>query len=93
MSDGITEARKGTYWSKKPTPTSTDNSHYLLSIMNPELYNKIMKKKKIKYSTDLQHMPNQKWHKYLVNIEEDKDLTYLVQNYIQNNDSVNLIQI
>ena len=65
MSDGITEARKGTYWGKKPTPTPTDNSNYLLSIMNPELYGKIMKKKKIKYSTDLKHMPNQKWHKYV----------------------------
>lgn len=37
--------------------------------------------------------PYQKWHKYLVNVEEDKDLTYLVQSYIQNNDSVNLIQL
>ncbi len=37
--------------------------------------------------------PYQKWYKYLVNIEEDKDLTYLVQNYIQNNASINLIQL
>jgi len=36
--------------------------------------------------------PHEKWYKFLVKIDEDKDLTYLVQSHIKKNESVNLIQ-
>lgn len=51
MSDGITEARRGTYF------------HYT-SISNPELYSQL-NSKKMKYDNKLKHMPNQKWHRYV----------------------------
>jgi hypothetical protein len=68
MSDGITEARRGTYFK---------NDKYDKSIINWELHQELMEKRKItKTSTlhepnkklnieDFKHMPNQKWHKYV----------------------------
>jgi len=59
MSDGITEARRGTYW---------DNNKYNHndSIHNPELYGKIKNTKDIKLNTEIKkYMPNQKWHRYV----------------------------
>jgi len=62
MSDGITEARRGTYWKseKYNNPTiSTD------SIINPELHYKI-KGKDVKLDKEIKkYMPNQKWHRYV----------------------------
>jgi hypothetical protein len=59
MSDGITEARRGTYW---------DNNKYNHndSIHNSELYDKIKNTKDIKLNTEIKkYMPNQKWHRYV----------------------------
>jgi hypothetical protein len=59
MGDGITEARRGTYW---------DNNKYNHndSIHNPELYGKIKNTKDIKLNTEIKkYMPNQKWHRYV----------------------------
>ena len=59
MSDGITEARRGTYW---------DNNKYNHndSIHNPELYGKIKSTKDIKLNTEIKkYMPNQKLHRYV----------------------------
>ena len=58
MSDGITEARRGTYFK---------NDKYDKSIINWELHQKMnTKKSKIdKEFKDFKHMPNQKWHKYV----------------------------
>lgn len=55
MSDGITEARRGTYWK---------NDKYDKSIINWELHQK-MNNKKSKIDKDFKHMPNQKWHKII----------------------------
>ena len=55
MSDGITEARRGTYW---------NNEKYDNSIINWELHQQLNTKKS-KISKDFKHMPNQKWHKYV----------------------------
>ena len=55
MSDGITEARKGTYFK---------NDKYDKSIINWELHQQLNSKKS-KISKDFKHMPNQKWHKYV----------------------------
>jgi hypothetical protein len=52
MSDGITEARRGTYW-------NSEKYNHNDSIHNPELYGKI------KNTKDFKHMPNQKWHKII----------------------------
>ena len=59
MSDGITEARRGTYWS--------DNKYnHNDSIINPELYGKIKNTKDVKLDTEFKkYMPNQKWHRYV----------------------------
>ena len=58
MSDGITEARRGTYWNN--SKYNTDDS-----IINPELYGKIKGTTNIKLDKEFKHMPNQKWHKYV----------------------------
>jgi hypothetical protein len=55
MSDGITEARRGTYF---------QNDKYNKSIINWELHQQLNSKKS-KISKDIKHMPNQKWHKYV----------------------------
>jgi hypothetical protein len=55
MSDGITEARRGTYFK---------NEKYDKSIINWELHQQLNTKKS-KISKDFKHMPNQKWHKYV----------------------------
>ena len=55
MSDGITEARKGTYFK---------NDKYDKSIINWELHQQ-MNNKKFKINKDFKHMPNQKWHKII----------------------------
>ena len=55
MSDGITEARRGTYFK---------NDKYDKSIINWELHQQ-MKNKKSKINKDFKHMPNQKWHKII----------------------------
>ena len=55
MSDGISEARKGTYFK---------NDKYDKSIINWELHQQLNSKKS-KISKDFKHMPNQKWHKYV----------------------------
>jgi len=55
MSDGITEARRGTYF---------QNNKYDKSIINWELHQQLNSKKS-KISKDIKHMPNQKWHKYV----------------------------
>jgi hypothetical protein len=55
MSDGITEARRGTYF---------QNDKYDKSIINWELHQQLNSKKS-KISKDFKHMPNQKWHKYV----------------------------
>jgi hypothetical protein len=59
MSDGITEARRGTYW-------LNDKYNHDDSIINPELYGKIKNTKDVKLDTkfkDFKHMPNQRLHK------------------------------
>jgi len=57
MSDGITEARRGTYW--KSDKYNND------SITNPELHYKI-KGKDVKLDKEIKkYMPNQKWHRYV----------------------------
>jgi hypothetical protein len=59
MSDGITEARRGTYWANN----KYDHND---SITNPELYGKIKNTKDIKLNTEIKkYMPNQKWHRYV----------------------------
>jgi len=59
MSDGITEARRGTYW--KSNKYNHDDS-----IINPELYYKIKSTKDIKLDKEIKkYMPNQKWHRYV----------------------------
>ena len=59
MSDGITEARKGTYW-------KSNKYDHNDSITNPELYGKIKNTKDIKLNTEIKkYMPNQKWHRYV----------------------------
>ena len=55
MSDGITEARRGTYFK---------NDKYDKSIINWELHQK-MNNKKSKIDKKIKHMPNQKWHKII----------------------------
>ena len=55
MSDGISEARRGTYF---------QNDKYDKSIINWELHQQLNSKKS-KISKDIKHMPNQKWHKYV----------------------------
>jgi hypothetical protein len=55
MSDGISEARRGTYFK---------NDKYDKSIINWELHQQLNSKKS-KISKDIKHMPNQKWHKYV----------------------------
>ena len=55
MSDGITEARRGTYFK---------NDKYDKSIINWELHQK-MNNKKSKIDKEIKHMPNQKWHKII----------------------------
>jgi hypothetical protein len=55
MSDGISEARRGTYF---------QNDKYDKSIINWELHQQLNSKKS-KISKDFKHMPNQKWHKYV----------------------------
>jgi hypothetical protein len=55
MSDGITEARRGTYFK---------DDKYDKSIINWELHQQLNSKKS-KISKDFKHMPNQKWHKYV----------------------------
>lgn len=58
MSDGITEARRGTYW-------ANNKYNHDDSIHNPELYGK-MKNTNIKLDTEInKYMPNQKWHRYV----------------------------
>ena len=59
MSDGITEARRGTYW---------DNNKYNKSIHNPELYHKLKdgwEYSDTKIKTTKDYMPDQKWHRYV----------------------------
>ena len=56
MSDGISEARRGTYF---------QNDKYDKSIINWEAHQKIMAKKQPKIDKEIKHMPNQKWHKYV----------------------------
>lgn len=54
MSDGITEARRGTYFNT--------------SISNPELYSQIKNKDMNNvpiYDNILKKMPNPKWHRYV----------------------------
>jgi hypothetical protein len=59
MSDGITEARRGTYW-------LNDKYNHDDSIINPELYGKIKNTKNVKLDTEFKkYMPNQKWHRYV----------------------------
>ena len=59
MSDGITEARRGTYW--KSNKYNHDDS-----IINPELYYKIKSTKDIKLDKEIKkYMPNQKCHRYI----------------------------
>jgi len=61
MSDGITEARRGTYW-------KNDKYNHDDSIINWEAYHKVKSTKDIKLDTkikDFKHMPNQKWHRYV----------------------------
>ena len=55
MSDGITEARRGTYFK---------NDKYDKSIINWELHQQ-MNNKKSKINKDFKHMSNQKWHKII----------------------------
>jgi hypothetical protein len=55
MSDGITEARRGTYF---------QNDKYDKSIINWELHQQLNSKNS-KISKEIKHMPNQKWHKYV----------------------------
>jgi hypothetical protein len=55
MSDGITAARRGTYFL---------NEKYDNSIINWVLHQQ-MKNKKSKINKDFKHMPNQKWHKII----------------------------
>ena len=59
MSDGITEARRGTYW-------LNDKYNHDDSIINPELYGKIKNTKDVKLDTEFKkYMPNQKRHRYV----------------------------
>ena len=59
MGDGITEARRGTYW-------DNNKCNHNDSIHNPELYGKIKNTKDIKLNTEIKkYMPNQKWHRYV----------------------------
>jgi hypothetical protein len=55
MSDGISEARKGTYFQK---------DKYDKSIINWELHQQLNTKNS-KIEKEIKHMPNQKWHKYV----------------------------
>ena len=65
MSDGITEARRGTYFK---------NDKYDRSIINWELHQQ-MKNKKSKINKDFKHMPNQKWHKIMSFIKSSIRIT------------------
>ena len=61
MSDGITEARRGTYWHNEKWTTTTTKD------MRVDTPNKLIEgweysDTKVK---DVEHMPNQKWHKYV----------------------------
>ena len=59
MSDGITEARRGTYW-KSNKYNHNDSTH------TPELYGKTKNTNDIKLNTEIKkHIPNQKWHRYV----------------------------
>lgn len=59
MSDGITEARRGTYW-------ANNKYNHDDSIINPELYGKIKNTKDVKLDTEFKkYMPNQKRHRYV----------------------------
>ena len=55
MSDGISEARRGTYF---------QNDKYDKSIINWELHQQLNGKNS-KINKEIKHMPNQKWHKYV----------------------------
>jgi hypothetical protein len=55
MSDGISEARRGTYF---------ENNKYDKSIINWEVHQQLNTKKP-KIDKEFKHMPNQKWHKYV----------------------------
>lgn len=71
MSDGITEARRGTYF-------QNDKYNHDDSIINPELYGKIKNTKDVKIDTkikDFKHMPNQKWHKIMSFIKSSIRIT------------------
>ena len=71
MSDGITEARRGTYW-------ESNKYDHNDSIINPELYGKIKNTKDIKLEKeikDFKHMPNQKWHKIMSFIKSSIRIT------------------
>jgi hypothetical protein len=71
MSDGITEARRGTYF-------KSDKYNHDDSIINPELYGKIKSTKNVKIDTkikDFKHMPNQKWHKIMSFIKSSIRIT------------------
>jgi len=60
MSDGITEARRGTYFS--------NTSRYAIPESDPQTgelnpyYEELTGKKN---PLDIKHMPNQKWHRYV----------------------------
>ena len=60
MSDGITEARRGTYFS--------NSSRYAIPESDPQTgelnpyYEELTGKKN---PLDIKHMPNQKWHRYV----------------------------
>jgi len=59
MSDGITEARRGTYW-------NNNKYNHDDSIINPELYGKMKGTTNVKLDTEFKkYMPNQKWHRYV----------------------------
>ena len=59
MSDGITEARRGTYW-------ANNKYNHDDSIINHELYGKIKNTKDVKLDTEFKkYMPNQKRHRYV----------------------------
>ena len=84
MSDGITEARRGTYWKNEKyqtldnmekRPVKNNKFDHNDSIINPELYGKIRSTKEIKYDKEFKHMPNQKWHKIISFIKSSIRIT------------------
>jgi hypothetical protein len=71
MSDGITEARRGTYF-------QNDKYNHDDSIINYEAYHKLKSTKDIKLNKeikDFKHMPNQKWHKIISFIKSSIRIT------------------